>query len=108
MTYPDGTTDHVTVPVTTGEKPVADNVTNEPTVKPIEKPHGEATTADDIKGAVDTTGAPEGTTVTVDNPGNLPTGDVPGTVNVPVTVTYPDGTEDHYSASNNRRETSCG
>ena len=57
---------------------------------------------------MDTTGAPEGTTVTVDNPGNLPTGDVPGTVNVPVTVTYPDGTEDHYSASNNRRETSCG
>ena len=43
---------------------------------------------------MDTTGAPEGTTVTVDNPGNLPTGDVPGTVNVPVTVTYPDGTED--------------
>ena len=46
---------------------------------------------------MDTTGAPEGTTVTVDNPGNLPTGDVPGTVNVPVTVTYPDGTEDHIT-----------
>ena len=27
---------HITVPVTTGEKPVADNVTNEPTVTPIE------------------------------------------------------------------------
>ena len=36
VTYPDGTKDHVTVPVTTGDKPVADNVTNEPTVKPIE------------------------------------------------------------------------
>ena len=36
VTYPDGTEDHITVPVTTGEKPVADNVTNEPTVKPIE------------------------------------------------------------------------
>ena len=72
MTYPDGTKDHVTVPVTTGEKPVSDNVTNEPTVTPVEKPYGETTTTDDVKGAVDTTGAPEGTTVTVDNPGNLP------------------------------------
>ena len=36
VTYPDGTKDHVTVPVTTGDKPVADNVTNEPTVTPIE------------------------------------------------------------------------
>ena len=97
VTYPDGTKDYIDVPVTTGEKPVADNVTNEPTVKPIEKPHGEETTTDDIKGAVDTTGAPEGTTVTVDNPDNLPTGDVPGTVNVPVTVTYPDGTKDHVT-----------
>ena len=51
VTYPDGTKDHVTVPVTTGDKPVADNVTNEPTVKPIEKPYGEETTTDDIKGS---------------------------------------------------------
>ncbi|MEN2033807.1 Rib/alpha-like domain-containing protein, partial [Staphylococcus hominis] len=97
VTYPDGTVDHIDVPVTVGEKPVSDNVTNEPTVTPIEKPYGEETTTDDIKGAVDTTGAPEGTTVTVDNPGNLPKGDVPGTVNVPVTVTYPDGTKDHVT-----------
>ena len=41
----------MTVPVATGDKPVADNVTNEPTVKPIEKPYGEETTTDDIKGA---------------------------------------------------------
>ena len=67
VTYPDGTKDYIDVPVTTGEKPVADNVTNEPTVKPIEKPYGETTTADDVIGAVETPG-----TVTVDNPGNLP------------------------------------
>ena len=36
VTYPDGTVDHIDVPVTVGEKPVSDNVTNEPTVTPIE------------------------------------------------------------------------
>ena len=79
-------------------KPVSDNVTNEPTVTPIEKPYGETTTADD-----DVIGAENARTVTVDNPDNLPKGDVPGTVNVPVTVTYPDGTRSCDSASNNRR-----
>ena len=62
VTYPDGTVDHIDVPVTVGEKPVSDNVTNEPTVTPIEKPYGETTTADDVIGAVETPG-----TVTVDN-----------------------------------------
>ena len=60
----------MTVPVTTGDKPVADNVTNEPTVSQLKTIW--RTTTDDIKGAVDTTDAPEGTTVTVDNPDNLP------------------------------------
>ncbi|MFS8252175.1 Rib/alpha-like domain-containing protein [Staphylococcus hominis] len=30
-----------------------------------------------------------------DDPSTLPDGNTPGTVDVPVTVTYPDGTEDH-------------
>ncbi|RZI09105.1 hypothetical protein EIG89_15290, partial [Staphylococcus aureus] len=33
--------------------------------------------------------------VTVDDPSSLPDGTTPGTVKVPVTVTYPDGTTDH-------------
>ncbi|MEJ7528035.1 Rib/alpha-like domain-containing protein, partial [Staphylococcus lugdunensis] len=36
-------------------------------------------------------------TVTVDNPSTLPNGQTPGTHNVPVTVTYPDGTKDHVN-----------
>ncbi|WP_108823643.1 Rib/alpha-like domain-containing protein [Staphylococcus hominis] len=36
-------------------------------------------------------------TITVDDPSTLPDGNTPGTVDVPVTVTYPDGTEDHVT-----------
>ncbi|PTF26079.1 hypothetical protein BUY19_12635, partial [Staphylococcus cohnii] len=32
--------------------------------------------------------------MTVDNPSSLPDGTIPGTVNVPVTVMYPDGSVD--------------
>ncbi|WP_370597154.1 Rib/alpha-like domain-containing protein [Staphylococcus hominis] len=35
--------------------------------------------------------------MTVDDPSTLPDGNTPGTVNVPVTVTYPDGTQDHVT-----------
>ena len=48
--------DHVTVPVTTGDKPVADNVTNEPTVAPIENRMAKKQ-QQMISKAVDTTGA---------------------------------------------------
>ncbi|MCE3346839.1 Rib/alpha-like domain-containing protein, partial [Staphylococcus aureus] len=36
-------------------------------------------------------------TITVDDPSKLPDGKTPGTVEVPVTVTYPDGTKDHVT-----------
>ncbi|MEJ7378831.1 Rib/alpha-like domain-containing protein, partial [Staphylococcus epidermidis] len=36
-------------------------------------------------------------TIKVDDPSKLPDGNTPGTVNVPVTVTYPDGTQDHVT-----------
>ena len=60
----------MTVPVTTGDKPVADNVTNEPTVKPIEnrmakKQQQMISKEQSIQQML------EGTTVTVDNPHNL-------------------------------------
>nr|WP_248322848.1 Rib/alpha-like domain-containing protein [Staphylococcus aureus] len=50
MTYPDGTKDHVTVPVTTKEQ--ADNDAYEPKTDEVTKDHGTPTTEDDVTGAV--------------------------------------------------------
>lgn len=90
VTYPDGTTDIVNVPVTISNKqselypPKADSIT---------KKNGEAPTAEDIKKAVEIPNWPEGNgkvTKTVD-PTSIPDGKKGGTFNVPVTVAYPDG-----------------
>ncbi|RIN52991.1 YSIRK-type signal peptide-containing protein [Staphylococcus simulans] len=96
VTYPDGTKDHVNVPVTVGEQPQKDKY--EPTIQPIKKPFGQNTTEQEVKDKVTVPDFPtdKGTpTVTVDNPAQIPNGQTPGTVDVPVTVTYPDGTKDH-------------
>ncbi|ARB78543.1 Rib/alpha-like domain-containing protein [Staphylococcus lugdunensis] len=98
VTYPDGSKDHVNVPVTVKEQPDKDKY--EPKVTPITKGFGTPTTADEVKKAVTVPDYPssKGTpTVTVDNPSTLPNGQTPGTHNVPVTVTYPDGTKDHVN-----------
>ena len=50
VTYPDGTQDHVTVPVTTN--PEKDNNAYEPETTPVTKEHGTPTTEDDVTGAV--------------------------------------------------------
>lgn len=90
VTYPDGTIDIVEVPVTISNKqselypPKADSIT---------KKNGEAPTAEDIKKAVEIPNWPEGNgkvTKTVDST-SIPDGKKGGTFNVPVTVTYPDG-----------------
>ena len=47
VTYPDGTKDHVDVPVTVKEQPDKDKY--EPTTKPITKSFGTPTTADEVK-----------------------------------------------------------
>lgn len=94
VTYPDGSVDKITVPVTTGE---AQATTNEPTVAPVENPYGTPTTVDDITSSVTVPGYPttgDQPVITVDNPSSLPDGTTPGTVDVPVTVTYPDGSVD--------------
>ncbi|OFV03688.1 hypothetical protein HMPREF3124_11400, partial [Staphylococcus sp. HMSC12H08] len=96
VTYPDGTKDHVKVPVTVGEQPQKDKY--EPTVQPITKPFGQSTTEQEVKDKVTVPDFPKekGTpTVTVDNPAQIPNGQTPGTVDIPVTVTYPDGTKDY-------------
>ena len=98
VTYPDGTKDHVEVPVTVKEQPQADHYP--PEVTPVEQPYGTATTEDDVKSHVTVPGFPadKGTpTVTVDEGAELPDGNTEGTVNVPVTVTYPDGTTAHVN-----------
>nr|WP_077756238.1 Rib/alpha-like domain-containing protein [Staphylococcus hominis] len=96
VTYPDGTEDHVTVPVTTNEQ--ADNDAYQPTTDEVTKDYGTPTTEEDVTGAVTVPDYPsekEQPVITVDNPDQLPDGNTPGTTEVDVTVTYPDGTKDH-------------
>ena len=98
VTYPDGSKDHVNVPVTVKEQPQADHYPPEAT--PVEKPYGTPVTDADIKEHVTVPGFPaegEQPTVTVDEGAQLPDGNTEGTVNVPVTVTYPDGTTAHVN-----------
>ena len=98
VTYPDGTTAHVDVPVTIGEQAQADHYP--PKATPVEKPYGTPVTDADIKEHVTVPGFPaegEQPTVTVDEGAQLPDGNTEGTVNVPVTVTYPDGTTAHVN-----------
>ena len=94
--YPDGTEDHIKVPVTVGEQ--ADNDAYEPTTDGVTKDHGTPTTADDVTGSVTIPDYPAEKgkpTITVDDPSKLPDGNTPGKTEVDVTVKYPDGTEDH-------------
>ncbi|MGO3049044.1 MAG: Rib/alpha-like domain-containing protein, partial [Staphylococcus sp.] len=70
----------------------------EPTTEGVEKPYGEAPTEEEVTGSVTVPGYPEDgeqPVITVDDPTKLPDGKTPGTTNVEVTVTYPDGTVDH-------------
>ncbi|MES9336849.1 Rib/alpha-like domain-containing protein, partial [Cutibacterium acnes] len=95
--YPDHTTDHISVPVTVGAQPDADKY--DPSSEGLTKDNGEAPTADEITNTVTIPGLSdedkERTEITVDNDSDIPDGTTPGTTNVPVTVTYPDGTTDH-------------
>ncbi|WP_428702024.1 Rib/alpha-like domain-containing protein, partial [Staphylococcus coagulans] len=98
VTYPDGTTDHITVPVTIGEQ--ADNDAYEPESNGVTKDHGTGVTAEDVIGSITIPNYPEGKEVpkiTIDDPTQLPDGSQTGTTNVGVTVTYPDGTTDHIT-----------
>ena len=102
VTYPDGTTDKVTVKVTVKAKAPTpeekkDNEKYNPTVTNITKEFGEATTEEEIKKAVKVADYPQDKdayTVTIDDASKLPDGKTAGEFDVAVTVRYPDGTTD--------------
>lgn len=91
VTYPDGSTDHVEVPVTVGEP---DNVTHKASATPIELHKGDKNpTEQQIKDKVTTgvgTGEDQPTITVATN--NIPKTNQTGTTNVPVTIKYQDGT----------------
>ena len=91
VTYPDGSEDHVEVPVTVGEP---DNVTHKASATPIELHKNDAQpTEQQIKDKVNTgvgTGEDQ-PTITVDKD-KIPKTNQTGTTNVPVTITYKDET----------------
>jgi len=102
VTYPDQSTDKLTVKVTVKEKAPTpeekkDNEKYNPTATNITKNFGEATTEDEVKAAVSVADYPQDKdayTVTVDDPSKLPDGQTAADFNVAVTVTYPDQSTD--------------
>ncbi|MGJ5712520.1 Rib/alpha-like domain-containing protein [Staphylococcus auricularis] len=94
--YPDGSKDHVKVPITIGKETDASKY--EPHVDKVTKEHGTPITADDVIGAISIPNYPidgDHPKVTIDNPGQLPDGSIPGTTEIDVTIEYPDGSKDH-------------
>ncbi|MCE5826139.1 YPDG domain-containing protein [Staphylococcus pseudintermedius] len=98
VTYPDGTKDHIKVPVVTEKQP--DNEKYEPITLGVTKDYGEPTTANDVTKSIQIPTYPAGgeqPIATADDESQLPDGTVEGKVDIPVTVTYPDGTQDHIT-----------
>ncbi len=98
ITYGDGSTDHATVTVKVGEPQNKKYEPNKPDGISVGY-NGKVPSDEEIKGKVkfDDNNKPptDGTTITVDK-GQTPIDTkTPGTVNVKVTVKYPDGSEDH-------------
>ncbi|MGX7110212.1 Rib/alpha-like domain-containing protein, partial [Facklamia languida] len=97
--YNDGSTDEVEVPVTVVDSR-KDKEKYTATATPIQKENGQATTADEVTGAVKTdypTDAAEQPTIKVKEGETLPDGKTEGTHNVTVVVTYPDGTSEEVT-----------
>lgn len=98
ITYGDGSTDHATVTIKVGEPQNKKYEPKQPDGISVGY-NGKVPSDEEIKGKVkfDDNNKPptDGTTITVDK-GQTPIDTkTPGTVNVKVTVKYPDGSEDH-------------
>ncbi|EKI4497702.1 YSIRK-type signal peptide-containing protein [Staphylococcus pseudintermedius] len=94
----DGTKDLMTVPVITGKQ--AENEKYDPITLGVTKDYGDPTTANDVTKSIQIPTYPAGgeqPIVTADDESQLPDGTVEGKVDIPVTVTYPDGTQDHIT-----------
>ncbi|WP_180363483.1 Rib/alpha-like domain-containing protein, partial [Staphylococcus sp. HMSC078A12] len=92
--YPDNSSEVIEVPVTTKVQP--DNDKYQPATEAIHKPFGQKTDENEVKSKVSVPNFPGNgnqPTYTVDT-STIPDGQTPGTVNVPVTVQYPDGTSE--------------
>uniref|UniRef100_UPI002175482A Rib/alpha-like domain-containing protein n=1 Tax=Staphylococcus arlettae TaxID=29378 RepID=UPI002175482A len=100
VTYPDGTSDSIIVTVTVDAQP--QNNQYEPVTSQVNQPYGTPTTEAQVTSEDTVTGYPSTgpqPVITVDKPAALPDGSVTGTVDVPVTITYPDGSVDHVTVS---------
>ncbi|WP_436883212.1 LPXTG-anchored surface protein SpsM [Staphylococcus pseudintermedius] len=98
VTYPDGTKDLMTVPVITGKQ--AENEKYDPITLGVTKDYGDPTTANDVTKSIQIPTYPAGgeqPIAAADDESQLPDGTVEGKVDIPVTVTYPDGTQDHIT-----------
>lgn len=95
--YPDGTSEEVSVPITTLQK---DSDTYTPSAEKLEKKHGEKPSDQEIIGNVTVPHFPDDAatkptfTIADNDKAKIPDGTQAGTFNVPVTVTYPDGTSE--------------
>lgn len=95
--YPDGTSEEVSVPVTTLQK---DSDTYTPSAKKLEKKHGEKPSDQEIIDKVTIPNFPNDAatkpkvTIADNDKTKIPDGTQAGDFNVPVTVTYPDGTSE--------------
>ncbi|MGN4157114.1 Rib/alpha-like domain-containing protein, partial [Staphylococcus auricularis] len=93
--YPDGSKDHVKVPVTIGKQ--SDASKYEPVPGSVNKDHGTPVTPEDITNAITIPNYPtdgKSPKLTFED-SQIPNGNTPGTYEIDVTVEYPDGSKDH-------------
>lgn len=94
--YPDRSSEEINVKVIVAP---AENTVYNPTASEVVKKYNEATTSEEVINAVDKSGLPTNTNVTLKagEEAKLPNGQTSGTFNVIAEVTYPDGSKDEVT-----------